>query len=70
MGSSLTQPMQKQIQQERTYSFEEICPDFSHLVAKNGGFMKTQSTKYKSKNGIVRDMMECKSCIVGEAHGN
>jgi len=60
--------MQEQIQEERTVSFEEICPEWSKLLAENGGYMESRKHMYKSESA-TRNMMDCKNCIVGEAHG-
>jgi len=61
-------PMQEQVQVERTLTFEEICPDFSQIVAENDGFMGLAANKYLAQDGQVRDIMECQYCVVGEAH--
>ena len=59
-----------QIQVQETLTFEDICPVFSGLLAENGGWEKTKNMSFKSKDGDVKDLMVCKSCVVGEAHGN
>lgn len=59
----------EQIQIEKTYSFEEICPDWAQILADNGGFMANQNVKYEADDGTKRSIMSCPSCIVGEAHG-
>jgi len=62
--------MQEQLQVEKILSFEEICPVFSELIAENGGWEKTRNMVFKAEDGKTRNIMECKSCIVGEAHDN
>ena len=54
---------------EKTFSFEEICPDWSQILADNGGYMKTKNTSFKSDDGKEKSIMDCSSCLVGEAHG-
>ncbi len=60
--------MQEQVQVEKILSFEEICPAFSKLIAENGGWDKTVDLRFQAEDGKVRDIGECKNCIVGEAH--
>ena len=67
--------MLKTIQEQRTdpaekiFSFEEICPDWSQILADNGGYMETKNLSFKSDDGKERSIMETSSCLVGEAHG-
>lgn len=59
------QPEQEQIQ--RTYTFEEINPDFSKILSENGGFMECKDKLFESNDGVRRSINECGNCIVGEA---
>ena len=54
---------------EKIFSFEEICPDWAQILADNGGYMKTKNTSFKSDDGKEKSIMDCSSCLVGEAHG-
>lgn len=60
--------MQQQVQIQRTYSFEEICPTWSRLLADNGGFIENLHVRYESLDGDLKSLTEPNSCIVGEAH--
>lgn len=67
--------MQKLIQSESQqtveteYSFEEICPEWSNILAQNGGFIENRNSRFEADDGKTRTIMECSSCLVGEAHG-
>lgn len=64
--------MQKQEQvekQEEILSFEEICPEFSQIIADVDGFMNIGNhTEYKSEDGAIRCLGDFSCCVVGEAH--
>ncbi len=60
--------MQQQEQIQRIYTFEEICPDLSELLAQNGGFMENQGTYYETPDGKIRSLGVPNACVVGEAH--
>ncbi len=61
--------MQKQIQEHKFASFEEICPDLSDLIANEGGYLEVRKDSYKSKDGqTTRNIMDSMNCIVGEAY--
>ena len=60
--------MQKQVQIERTVSFEEICPAFSQIISDAGGFEACREGKYQSQDGDVKDVTNYQCCIVGSAH--
>ena len=62
--------MQELQQIERIYSFEEICPEFSQILAENGGWEKCRDLMFETEDGKVKSIQDGKSCIVGEAHGN
>lgn len=62
--------MQIQKQIHKPLSFEEINPIFSRLIAENGGFMEIRSTQFESQKGDIKYAGDCRTCIVGEAHGN
>jgi len=57
--------VQKQIQKTKQYTFEDICPDWTQIIADN----KDLIGQYKSQDGTLRDISSCSVCIVGEAHG-
>jgi len=59
-----------QIQVERELTFEDICPDFSRIIAENGGFMEAKNHTYVADDGTTRKLLYADKCIVGEAHGN
>ncbi len=68
---SLINSMQIQEQIEKPLSFEEINPIFSRLIAENGGYMNIRDTMFQSEqSGDVKNLGDCRTCIVGEAHGN
>jgi len=60
--------MQEQVQVERTLSFEEICPEFSQIIADAGGFEAIKEGRYESSDGDVKDVQNYSNCIVGSAH--
>ena len=66
----LINSMQIQEQIEKTLSFEEINPIFSRLIAENGGWMEVRSMMFESQKGDSKYAGDCRTCIVGEAHGN
>jgi hypothetical protein len=60
---------QIQEEQNKEYSFEEICPDWNRILSENGGFIENRGDKFEASDGDQRTIMACNSCIVGEAHG-
>ena len=66
----LINSMQIQEQIEKILSFEEINPIFSRLMAENGGYMGIRDTLFESQKGATKYLGDCKTCVVGEAHGN
>jgi hypothetical protein len=54
---------------DKQFSFEEICPDWAQILADNGGYIETKNKSFKSDDGKERSIMQCSSCLVGEAHG-
>lgn len=60
---------QEQVQVEKTFSFEEICPEISILIAQDeNGFMGMRKNTYKAEDGTTRTIMKYDSCLVSEAH--
>jgi len=72
--------MQKQIQEQRQLTFEDINPDWSQIITEAGGYTKLASNRTslfgQDKNGNVtiknigtnRNLGNYLSCIVGEPH--
>ena len=59
---------QEQTQVEKTYTFEDICPDWNRIMADNGGFIESRNQLFESDDGSTKSIMKCNSCLVGEAH--
>jgi len=65
----MKQQLEEQIIKEEIQadlSFEEICPEWSDILAQNGGFVENRRTLFKS-DGKQRTLLNCASCIIGEA---
>ena len=58
----------EQTQINKEYSFEEICPDWSQILADNGGFIENRKASFEADDGEQKTIMSCSSCLVGEAH--
>jgi len=55
---------------KQEYTFEEICPEWSQILADNGGFMENRKADFEATDGNgERTIMNCATCIVGEAWG-
>jgi len=66
----MKQELEQQIIEEEiqaNLSFEEICPDWNDILAQNGGFVESKNAQFKT-DGEQRTVMDCASCLVGEAH--
>ena len=65
------QGVQQEVEDPSTkiFSFEEICPDWSQILADNGGYMENRNKSFKCDDGKERSIMQSCSCLVGEAHG-
>lgn len=62
--------MQEQIQEKEFYSFEQICPNMSRLIAENDGWMNTKDMVFRDEDGKVKTIQNGFTCMVGEAHGD
>ncbi len=60
--------MQEQKQVERQYSFEDTCPEWSQILAENGGYKECVNDNFVSEEGRQRSIQNGACCIVGEAH--
>ena len=60
--------MQEQVQVEKDLTFEDIVPEWSDILAQNGGFMENRRATFEAKDGKHKTIMNCASCLVGEAH--
>lgn len=58
----------KTIQIQKTYSFEEICPEISAIISQEDGFMNMRKSTFKAEDGETRTIMRRNSCLVSEAH--
>lgn len=66
MSQQMEQPQILQ-EEEQTYTFEDICPEWNQILSMNGGFIETREHKFES-DGDQRNMMNYTTCLVGEAH--
>ena len=64
------QELVQQEQVEQVLSFEDICPNISALISKEGGYMNMRDNRYVSEDGNVKTMQQSLNCALGEAHGN
>ena len=64
----MLQQMQEteQVEEKATYSFEEICPEWTQIMSDNGGFIECRENTFQNKDD-VKSIMNCSTCIVGEA---
>lgn len=60
--------MQEQVQVEKDLTFEDIVPEWSDILAQNGGFIENRRATFEAKDGDRRTIMNCANCLVGEAH--
>lgn len=68
----MKQQLEEQIIKEEIQadlSFEEICPEWNDILAQNGGFVENKDAHFKT-DGETRTIMNCASCLVGEAHAS
>ena len=64
----MEQQLIQQQQVEKTYSFEDICPDWNRIMSENGGFIESRGQSFEADDGSQKSIMQCNSCLVGEAH--
>ena len=52
--------------EKQKLSFEEICPRWSKVLHRT--IQNTDKCRFRQDHKIL-DMLDCKKCLVGEAHG-
>jgi len=56
---------QELVSVKKQITFEELCPRWSKLIHR---LSKTSRTRFIVEHKVI-DIMTCKRCVVGEAHG-
>jgi hypothetical protein len=62
--------MQEQETTKKELTFEDINPEWSGIIAEQGGFINNRKANFESSDGKSRTIMACNSCVLGEGHGN